>query len=191
MSLIGGSLTAKAKGDALTQAVESQRDAVKYQSELERPQVNWYWTEIKKKAKDFAGWNLDLKLNAGYQIDANDASDNGFLIGGTIPLYSKKEKMQQKTDAKAFLHEGAKLCSQLECALRIYLIYQQAYANYEMLAQDEGAGMFEKLIGTQVKLVETEALITQTHRQLQTLLDPYDENPKIFSWDKKASKKKK
>jgi len=132
-----------------------------------------------------------LKLNAGYQIGDVNIEDQKFLVGGSIPLYSKKEKLAQGENAVNFLNKGSKLCSQLESALRTYLIYKQAYSNYEMLAQEEGSGMFDKLITTQIKIVETEALITQTHRDLLSLLDPFDEEPRIYGWDKSEGKRKK
>jgi len=131
-----------------------------------------------------------LKLNAGYQMDSVNVEDQRVLIGGSIPLYSKKEKQSQNDSAVSFLNTGSKLCSQLESALRTYLIYKQAYSNYEMLAQEEGSGMFDKLITTQIKIVETEALITQTHRDLLSLLDPFDEEPRIYGWDKDKVKGK-
>lgn len=174
----------------MSEVLKNQRSVIKPQSELERPQVNWYWTEIKKKAKKYAGWSLDLKLNAGYQIGDVNIENQKVLIGGSIPLYSRKEKLAQNDSAAAFLNKGSALCSQLESALRTYLIYQQAYSSYEMLAQDEGSGMFDKLIAMQIKIVDTEALITQTHRDLLSLLDPFDEDPRIYGWDKDKEKGK-
>lgn len=173
--------------------LKNQKAAIFWpQTEHQRPQVNWYWKRIKSIAsKEFKGSNYQLTVGTGYKIGGDD---KGISISASIPVYvsresiissqSKKDKLAQRKLALAFLDTGAKLCAQLERALARYLILQQAYTNYELLAQDEGAAIIEKLVDTQIKIVETEAEITQSHRQLQSLISPFSSAIKILSWDK-------
>ena len=45
-------------------------------------------------------------------------------------------------------------------------------------------GMLDKLVKMQVQIVQQEALITQSHRQLHSFIAPFDPDVKILSWDK-------
>ncbi|MEZ4527705.1 MAG: hypothetical protein R2941_17440 [Desulfobacterales bacterium] len=163
--------------------IKQQRAVIAWpQTEHERPQVNWYWQQIRKiAATQFSGMDMELAVSPSYKTGGDD---EGFLLGATIPLYSKEKKLARNKAARNFLDEGAKLCAQLEEALRTYLIYQQAYSNYEMLAQDEGSDILDKLVKVQVDIVKQEALITQSHRQLQSFIAPFCSEVKILGWEK-------
>jgi len=167
----------------LNTVLKQQRAVIAWpQTEHERPQVNWYWQQIRKiAAEQFAGMDMELAVSPSYKIGGDD---EGVSFGATIPLYSKEKKLARNKAARNFLDEGAKLCAQLEEALRTYLIYQQAYSNYEMLAQDEGSDILDKLVTVQVNIVKQEALITQSHRQLQGFIAPFSSEVKILGWEK-------
>ena len=176
-------ITPPASAAEMDKILTDQRAVIERpQKESDRPQVNWYWQQIKTiAASEFSGWDMELAVSPSYKIGGDD---EGIMLGASIPLYSKEKKLARKKATRDFLEAGAKLCAQLEEALQTYLIYRQAYANYEMLAQDEGAGMLDKLVDVQVKIVQQEALITQSHRQLQAFIKPFSTDVKILSWDK-------
>ncbi|MEE4357091.1 MAG: hypothetical protein V2I97_11535 [Desulfococcaceae bacterium] len=125
--------------------------------------------------------DIELAVRPSYKLGGDD---EGVMLGATIPLYSKEKKLARGKAARDFLDDGAKLCAQLEEALRSYLIYQQAYSNYEMLAQDEGSDILDKLVKIQVDIVKQESLITQSHRQLQSFIAPFSTEVKILGWEK-------
>lgn len=151
------------------------------QKESERPSVNWYWRKIRAiAARDFSGMDLEFVLNTTWQAEGEN---KGPGVGWSIPLYSKEKRLNRREAAENFLRRGAELIGHLETSLKSRRVYVESLRFIQARARDDGIEMLDKYQEMQVKIIKEESLITQYHRELQALIDPYTPKVKIHSSD--------
>jgi hypothetical protein len=119
----------------------------------------------------FGGFNLEFNVNSGYVFGVA-GDQRGPYIGVTIPLYSKKDRLTYSHQATQFLQQGADLIAKLEEAEKTLQIKRHAMRFMQARMGEEGSQGGKLYFEELVNLAHQEALITQYHRQLRSLIDP-------------------
>ena len=81
------------------------------------PSTNDYWRMMRAvAASEYAGMDINLILNTSYTYDPDERLHGG-TVGVSIPLFSKKDKLANRSEASTFLSQGAVLIQKLETSL--------------------------------------------------------------------------
>ncbi len=122
--------------------------------------------------------DLEFTVNTTWQAEGEN---KGPGFGWTVPLYSKEKRLKRREAAEKFLREGAALIGRLEVALDSRRLYNESLRFVKARSKDNGIDVITKFQELQLKIIQEEALITQYHRELQALIDPYSTQVKIHS----------
>lgn len=144
------------------------------------PDPDQYWAMIRRMASEkFKGINLELTMNTGYNFGSGD--DRGAIVGFSIPIYSKKDKIRVREEATKFLHKGAELVASLQEAMATRKIYAEALRFVQARMNDEGIEAAKAYFDMLTQIAHQDALIVQFHRQLQSLIEPFQADMETFN----------
>lgn len=143
----------------------------------ELPTPDQYWSMIRKAAaSEFSGMDIALTLNTAYTYDP-DESTHGATVGVSVPLYSKKDKLKRRSDVNKFLADGAELIQKLETSMAQRQISVEQSKFLQAKFGDEGIDAVNSYFDVLKQVAELDARITQYHREIQSLINPYLEKP--------------
>jgi len=143
----------------------------------EKPTPDDYWRLIRKAAQSaYSGMDIEFSVNTSYQFEGEN---RGPAFGVSVPLYSKKEKLRRRSEVVKFQQEGAELIQKLETAISQAKIFKDASKFLQARFEDEGVAAVTAYYDQLAKIAEQEAMITQYHRELQSLILPFSGKDEI------------
>lgn len=143
------------------------------------PSTDDYWRMIRAAASaEYSGMDINLTLNTSYTYDPDERSHGGTL-GISIPLFSKQDKLTNRSEASAFLSLGAVLIQKLETALSQKKISIEQSKFLQAKFQQEGVVAVTAYFDVLKQIASLSAQIAQYHRELQSLINPFH-TPKIL-----------
>lgn len=144
------------------------------------PSTNDYWRMMRAvAASEYAGMDINLVLNTSYTYDPDERLHGG-TVGVSIPLFSKKDKLANRSEASTFLSQGAVLIQKLETSLSQKKISIEQSKFLQSKFQHEGVVAVTAYFEALKQIASLSAQIVQYHRELQSLINPYLHTPLIM-----------
>ena len=141
--------------------------------EMSWPTTDDYWRSLRAAASsNYSGFDISLVLNTSYTYDPDERLHGG-TVGFNIPIYSKKEKIQRRSNASDFLKKGAATIQKLETSIALKKISIEQSRFLKAKFQHEGVAAVSAYFDCLKQIAKLNAQILQYHREIQSLISPF------------------
>lgn len=141
-----------------------------------------YWRQIQKiTAKEFGGWNAEVKIHTAYNFESSESSSTGkgIGIGLSMPIYSKQQKIASRLAARDFSEHGSKLVREYKESIAHGEITADECRYKQSIMSEYGVAAVDSYFECKRKLASQKLIMEEKERNISSLLDPYLKNPEI------------
>lgn len=138
-----------------------------------------YWRQIQQiTAKEFGGWNAEVKIHTAYNFESSESSSTGrgIGIGLSMPIYSKQQKIASRIAARDFSEHGSKLVREYKESIAHGEITADECRYKQSIMSEYGVAAVDSYFECKRKLASQKLVMEEKERNIKGLLDPYLKN---------------
>lgn len=144
-----------------------------YYAELKQ-RADDYWLKIQQiTAKEFGGFNLEVTVNTTYNFEETANSGKGVGVGLSMPIYSKKDRIDSRLKAMQFSEHGSELIMKYRQSISDDEITDRECNYLESIMGEYGVEAVKASFECKRRLAGCKVLTEKSERDIKMLIDPY------------------
>lgn len=133
-----------------------------------------YWRQIQQITKDeFGGWNIEVNVHTSYNFEETATSGKGVGVGLSMPIYSKKDRIESRLKAMQFSEHGSELIMKFRESIAHGEIINEECKYKQSIMPEYGVAAIDSYYECKRKFATQRLVMEQKERDIRSLIDPY------------------
>ena len=142
-------------------------------AELEQ-RADDYWRQIQQiTSKEFGGWNVEVSVHTSYNFEETTTSGRGVGVGLSMPIYSKKDRIESRLKAMQFSEHGSELIMKFRESIAHGEIIGKECKYKQSIMSEYGVAAIDSYYECKRKFATQRLVMEQKERDIRSLIDPY------------------
>lgn len=133
-----------------------------------------YWRQIQQiTSKEFGGWNVEVSVHTSYNFEETTTSGRGVGVGLSVPIYSKKDRIESRLKAMQFSEHGSELIMKFRESIAHGEIIGGECKYKQSIMSEYGVAGIDSYYECKRKFATQRLVMEQKERDIRSLIDPY------------------